>query len=200
MEHYKLQCCTSPSRIRNLFAFGLKLSDILCPTCFQDYQLIKETGYDLQLFKIEREIQHRLKKEKKSKGKDQLPALNNEQQDPIPAHKSTYELTLTTTKDDPYELRQWLKKIVSSRMFNVVKWKACFELTEAGLPHIHAILYSDNKYCDSSKIKSLKYPYRYEMKPVRQLEAYNNYILKEKDNPIVQEYCLKKGITQIFDA
>lgn len=118
----------------------------------------------------------------------------------IPAHESVYELTLTTTKDDPYELRTFLKKVCKSKMFNIVYWKASIELTKARLPHIHAILYSSNKYCDATKIKALKYPYRYEFQKVRDEDAYNNYIIKEKYNVDVNMYCDQKGIPQIWDA
>ena len=118
----------------------------------------------------------------------------------IPEHESVYELTLTTTKDDPYELRAFLKKVCKSKMFNIVYWKASIELTKAGLPHIHAILYSSNKYCDATKIKALKYPYRYEFIKVRDENAYNNYIIKEKYNVDINMYCERKGIPQIWDA
>lgn len=118
----------------------------------------------------------------------------------IPAHESVYELTLTTTKDDPYELRTFLHKVCKSKMFNIVHWKACFELTKNGLPHIHAILYSANKYCDATKIKALKFPYRYEFQKVRDEDAYNKYIIKEKYNVEVSMYCEQKGIQQIWDG
>lgn len=198
MDHYKLECFEDLEGILNLFKFGLRLEDILCPTCFKDYQYVKDNDYDIDLFRTEREISHRFEKSRKVKKPAQEPI--QEPAEIIPEHKSVYELTLTTTKDDPYELRAYLNKIVRSRMFGVVKWKACYELTEAGMPHIHAILYSENKYCDATKIKALKFPYRYELKPVRSLHGFNNYILKEKNNPIVIEYCAKKGIPQIFDA
>lgn len=117
--------------------------------------------------------------------------------------ESMYELTLTTTKDDPYELRQYLKKIVESRMFEIVYWEACMELTQAGIPHIHAVLYSKRKYLDGSKIKAPKgiaYPYRYEHKRVKMPQNYLNYIKKENGNPIIVDYCLKKGIPQFWDS
>jgi len=86
-------------------------------------------------------------------------------------------------------------------MYGVTAWKAAVELTEAGLPHIHAILYSSNKYCDGTKVKStIKYPYRYEFKRVKSLVGYNNYIMKEKNNPLIIDYCQKKGIPQFWDA
>lgn len=117
-----------------------------------------------------------------------------------PAYKSVYEVTLTTTKDDPYELRQWIKKIADSAMYEVVDMPYCIELTKAGLPHIHAILYSKKQSIDASKIKKLKFPYIYECKRVKDLDAYKNYIIKEKDNPIIIDYCTRKGIDQFSNA
>lgn len=114
--------------------------------------------------------------------------------------ESAYEVTLTTTKDDPYELRQWIQKIAKSAMYEVIDMPYCIELTQAGLPHIHAILYSKKKFIDGTKIKKLKFPYRYECKRVKDLAAYKNYIIKEKNNPIIIEYCLKKGISQFSNA
>lgn len=114
--------------------------------------------------------------------------------------ESAYEVTLTTTKDDPYELRQFIKKIADSAMFSVVDMPYCIELTEAGMPHIHAILYSKKRFIDASKIKKLGFPYRYECKRVKNLDAYKNYIMKEKENPIIIDYCLKKGIEQFSNG
>lgn len=115
-------------------------------------------------------------------------------------YQSIYEVTLTTTKDDPYELRQWIQKLAGSAMFDVVDMPYCFELTEAGMPHVHAILYSKKKWIDSTKIKALKFPYRYECKRVKNLAAYKNYIIKEKDNPIIIDYCNRKGIEQFSNG
>lgn len=114
---------------------------------------------------------------------------------------SAYEVTLTTTKDDPQELRDFLKKIVESKMYAVKAWEACIELQENGMPHIHAIIYSDKKYCDGTKVKSrIKYPYRYKFARVRNLDNYLKYIHKENDNLIIQEYCEKKVIPQFWNG
>lgn len=115
-------------------------------------------------------------------------------------YQSTYELTLTTTKDDPYELRTWSKKIADSKIFGVHDMPYCIELTKNGLPHIHALIYSTKKYIDGSKVKKLGYPYRYECKRVIDLSAYNNYIIKEKNNTTIIEYCQRKGIPQFDNA
>lgn len=112
--------------------------------------------------------------------------------------ESLYELTLTTDVDDPYELRQALSRIVKSAMFEVKGYIACIELTRAGLPHIHALLFSKRKYIDGTKIKKL-YAKRYECKRVRLPGNYYAYINKEKDNPLVVDYCAKKGVQQLFE-
>lgn len=116
---------------------------------------------------------------------------------PIPAHESVYELTLTSTEDDPYYLRMTLERIEKSAMFEIVHYEACIELTKAGLPHLHAILYSKRKTLDASKLKKM-FKYRAELKKVRNEIAFINYIKKEDGNPIVYDYCSKKGIPQIW--
>lgn len=113
--------------------------------------------------------------------------------------RHVYELTLTSIKDDPYELRTTLGKIVKSKMYKVKYWKAAIELTAAGIPHIHAILCMDCKYVDRVKIKKWT-PYRYSFSPVRDLDNYLNYVIKEEHNNIVIDYCKKKGIPQIWES
>lgn len=114
---------------------------------------------------------------------------------------SAYEVTLTTTKDDPHELRQFLKKIVESKMYGVKAFSACIELQENGMPHIHAVIYSDKKYCDGTKVRSrIKFPYRYTFQRVKKLDNYLNYIEKEKDNLNIVEYCEKKVIPQFWNG
>lgn len=114
---------------------------------------------------------------------------------------SAYEVTLTSTKDDPKELRDYLKKIVESKMYSVKAWEACIELQENGNPHIHAVIYSDKKYCDGTKVKSrIKFPYRYKFARVRSIENYLKYIHKENDNLVIQEYCERHAIPQFFNG
>lgn len=115
-----------------------------------------------------------------------------------PGVRSIYELTLTMPVDDPHFLKQKLEVICKSNMFEVVKYLGAFELTQAGLPHIHAILYSKRKFLDASKMKKI-FPHRFELKKVRDHHAYLNYIFKEKDNNVIIQYCQEKGITQIFE-
>jgi len=113
---------------------------------------------------------------------------------------SAYELTMTTTKDDPYELRQFLQKIVESKAFAVKGWSACIELQANGMPHIYAVLYSEKNYLDASKIKNrIKFPYRFELKRVKSLNNYFKYLKKEDGNASIIEYCLKKGIPQFWE-
>lgn len=123
---------------------------------------------------------------------------------PYPPHDSAYELTLTTTEDNPYLLRETVNKIMASAMFEIISYSACIELTQAGLPHVHAILYSKKKYLDASKIKApkgpIKFPYRYELKRVRNINNYLNYIQKENGNKLIEDYCARKGIPQFWDG
>lgn len=113
--------------------------------------------------------------------------------------ESVYELTLTTTKDDPYELLQYLRKIRDSKMFGILAYKACLELQKNGHPHVHVMVWSNKKVLNSNHIKSrIKFPYIFTLKFVRKQLNFYNYILKEKDDPITIEYCRIKGIQQIW--
>lgn len=123
--------------------------------------------------------------------------LPEEIHDRFEPYESIYELTLTTPDDDPYELRSALERIVKSAMFEVKGYIACLELTVKGIPHIHALLFSNRKYIDGSKIKAL-YTYRYECKRVRRPADYYEYLQKEDGNPLVEDYCVKKGIPQLW--
>lgn len=125
-----------------------------------------------------------------------LPEVNG-----IDGVLSVYELTLTTTKDDPYELRQYFKKICDSKMFDVKAFKACVELQKNGMPHIHAMIWSGKKVLNSNHIKAkIKFPYIFSLKFVRRQLNYYNYILKEKDSDVIIEYCQTKGIPQIWQS
>lgn len=109
--------------------------------------------------------------------------------------KSIYELTLTTGKDDPKALISAIDKILKSKMVSSLQSAYSVELTKAGLPHIHAIVYSSRRFIDASKIKSF-WQERFELKKVISEEHYLNYILKEKNNPVIIEYCKKHNILQ----
>lgn len=114
-------------------------------------------------------------------------------------YEGLYELTLTTNKDDPHELKELFGRITRSAMFAVKGYIACIELTKAGLPHIHALLFSSKKYIDASKIKSM-YPYRYECKRVRLPGRYYEYINKDVESAATIDYCKAKGIVQVWDS
>lgn len=114
-------------------------------------------------------------------------------------YESMYELTLTTDVDEPYDLRMALDRIVRSAMFDIKGFIAVIELTKAGLPHIHALLFSRRKYIEAAKIKTI-YAKRYECKRVRKPKCYYDYIMKERDNPLVVDYCARKGIPQIWES
>lgn len=116
---------------------------------------------------------------------------------------SVYELTLTTTKDDPYELRQYFQKIYESKMFDVKAFKACMELQKNGNPHIHAMLWSGKRVLNSNHIKSkIKFPYIFSLKFVRRQENFYNYILKSEKNNNIEDidYCNRKGIPQQWSS
>lgn len=115
-------------------------------------------------------------------------------------NKSVYEITLTTTKDDPKELIGYMDKIIKSKMFGVEYYEYVIELTEKGLPHIHAVIYSNRDKIDQSQIKAkgIKFPYRYECVKVRNLPKYLIYIHKEKHNNIVLQYCEKHNILRNY--
>lgn len=128
------------------------------------------------------------------------PAKNPGEITRAPAqYESIYELTLTTTVDDPYDLRSTLASVVKSAMFDVTYYQACLELTKNAMPHIHAIIYSSRKYLDASKVKRFT-KYRYELKRVRSEEAFINYIKKSLGDKDIQQYCERKGIPQIWDG
>lgn len=119
--------------------------------------------------------------------------------DKFAPYESIYELTLTVPTDDAYSLRQGLLRILQSKMFEIKGFIACIELTKQGLPHIHALLFSNKKYLDSTKIKTM-YEWRYELKRVRLPGNYYDYINKEKNNPTVIDYCAQKGIPQFWES
>lgn len=109
--------------------------------------------------------------------------------------KSKYELTLTTADVEPCKLNEAMVKIAKSKMFNLVYWEYAVELTKEGRPHIHAILYSGKRFLDATKIKSF-WKERFELKKVMSEANYLLYISKEKNNPIVIDYCKKHKIEQ----
>lgn len=119
-------------------------------------------------------------------------------EDKFKPYDSMYELTLTTTDPDPSVLIRNFLKVVNSAMFAVKGYIYCVELTKAGLPHIHAMLFCTRKYIDSSKIKKL-YGYRYSCSRVKNARHYYDYIGKEKENPEVQAYCDAHHIQQIVE-
>lgn len=173
----------------------------ICETCWRDSraQRRQETDVALKEYVLHLQAQGVIPKFDKVK---QVKAARPEVPEPIPlppGTESVYELTLTSPDDDVYYLRQSLQKIVESRMFEVISFKACVELTQAGLPHIHAILYSKKKFLDATKIKT-KFKHRAELAKVRNLNNYLIYIHKEDGNPIIQDYCQKKGIPQFWDG
>lgn len=162
--------------------------------CYLRTERRKETDMALEAHILQLQEQGTIPKFRKAR--PECPVVPAPQPLP-PGVVSVYELTLTTPEDDPYYLRESFQKIVSSAMYEVHSFEACIELTKEGLPHIHAVLYSKNKYCDASKLKT-KFKYRAELKRVRKIDNYLNYIKKEDGNPIIVDYCAKKGIPQFW--
>lgn len=122
---------------------------------------------------------------------------------PLFEAKSMYELTLTTDKDDPYELRQYLDKVIKSKMYEVKRWEAVIELQKNGNPHIHAVLYTDRDFLDTSKLKAKKgigFPYRATFEKVRKPTNYLKYMKKDFTDNITSNYCLKKGIPHFWGS
>lgn len=119
----------------------------------------------------------------------------------IPMHSSVYHLTITTDKDDPYELREALHKFVQSAQVEAVYWIAAIELTKSKLPHLHVAVYSKRKYIDVKKISKAKYFHgRFQLNQVRDLEKYLLYINKNFRDIITEEYCARKAIPQFWSS
>lgn len=132
------------------------------------------------------------------KAKPAPAPLPQEVEDKFAPYQSIYELTLTTPVDDIAALREGFLKITRSAQFAVKGYIACIELTEAGVPHIHALLFSNIPKLNASKIKAM-YPHRYECKKVRMPGNYHAYINKEKDNQLVKDYCTLHNVEQIWE-
>lgn len=112
-------------------------------------------------------------------------------------YKSVYELTITSVSVDPSRIVSELDRVVNSVQSSVVNYHACIELTQAGMPHIHAILYSSLKYINQSKLKRFIQD-RYSCKLVRDEKKFLAYIHKEKGNHIVEAYCTRHNVPQFI--
>lgn len=104
-----------------------------------------------------------------------------------------YEITLTqpdTEPKDPYNLNTAFKKIIQSKMFQVIDALSVIELTKSGTPHLHGIIIS-KCYVNQSKIN---YPYRCTVSKIRNLQSWINYLMKDNFSPDIISYCYSKGI------
>lgn len=127
------------------------------------------------------------------------PCIGGELHPDIPIHSSVYHLTLTSNVDDPYEIRNTFHKFIKSAQVEAVYWIAALELTKAGLPHIHVVIYSARKYVDVKKISQAKYfRGRFQLNTVRNLDNYLLYINKNFRSLITEEYCARKGVPQFW--
>lgn len=130
-----------------------------------------------------------------------VPHIGGEIHPEIPMHSSVYHLTLTTDKDDPYEIRDALHKFVQSAQVEAVYWIAALELTKSKLPHIHVVVYSARKYIDVKKISKAKYfQKRFQLNQVKDLDKYLLYINKNFRCLITEEYCARKAIPQFWSS
>lgn len=109
---------------------------------------------------------------------------------------SYYELTLTQPDGDerPHALLAMCDKIVTSKIFGVVDYLYCLELTEKGVPHVHMFISTSKKYLDATKVK---WPYRFSLSRVRSVPDLIKYILKDVD-PRIGAYCILHSVSQFY--
>lgn len=109
---------------------------------------------------------------------------------------SYYELTLTIpTAQDHAELFTGLRRLLSSKMVGMLSFEACLELTKKGVPHIHALIYSEKRYINASK---LKYPHRFSCSAVRSVPQFRAYIYKYRGREDIARYCELFNLPQFF--
>lgn len=169
----------------------------ICFWCFQPYKHCDCNEAELQKIANVGARQYMTWKQIQVERKKAQPPQIIYEEKGLLKYESMYELTLTTNVDDPYHLRTALQKIVKSKMNGVVHWEAAMELTKAGMPHIHAVLYSSKKYLDATKIKKI-FDKRFSLSKVRDEQAWLKYIIKMKNDNVTHLYCEKKGIPQLW--
>lgn len=112
---------------------------------------------------------------------------------------SAWELTITTDIDEPQIILAEFNKFVSIKMFDIVRYYGQFELTQAGLPHIHAVILSEKKSIDVSKVKRY-FKKRISFSRVRDLQKWIEYIKKNSEDILIKDYCVEHNIEQIIDG
>lgn len=104
-----------------------------------------------------------------------------------------YLITFTRPSDerDPHDVLECARKVVRSKQVNALMWAMCLELTQAGAPHVHIVLFSE-KYFDYKKIGNFNRGFKYDV----QYEKYDvkKYIVKTDTKPPA-EYLAHYGLT-----
>lgn len=173
----------------------------LCDECWKAQRGLFEARMSMMMLESMRKYGFSIRTPKKEPEQPAVDIVEFEEIKDIAGVLSVYELTLTTTKDDPYEIRQYFNKIIQSKMFGVLAYKACIELQQNGMPHLHAVLWSSKKVLNSNHVKSkIKFPYIFTLKFVRRQENFYKYILKNKNDASIIDYCQRKGIPQIWSS
>lgn len=115
----------------------------------------------------------------------------------IPTVGNCYELTLTIpdNNEKDYMINQF-QVIVKSQMIKVADWVMAFELTKAGVLHLHSMLIT-TKPIQPSRIKKL-YKYVFHLSKVGSMQNYLNYIQKEKDNVELLNYLKSINLNHIY--
>lgn len=107
-----------------------------------------------------------------------------------------YFITLTDIKEDPKDLIISIKKIINSKLINVIKYLYCFELTKDGIPHIHMVMKTD-KYVKARDILNMNNGKRIDISLVKSLINVINYICKEEED-VMKDYLIKYNIEKFY--
>jgi len=86
--------------------------------------------------------------------------------------------------DDPTQIIKNIKKVVKSKMVGAISWCYCIELTEKGIPHAHAAVFTE-KYPESYKVG------KFNLSPVGDQWIYQFKMEKWNVKSYVQKYRTK---------
>lgn len=120
---------------------------------------------------------------------------------PLP-EGTAFEVTLTVPPDDSTvimikTLADGFYKILGSKMWDIVYYEACVELTKAGIPHIHAIVVCGGRPLKAANAKKL-YPHRMSVTRAKDLVALRDYVWKGWGNISEKNFCDDHNIRQFF--
>lgn len=128
----------------------------------------------------------------------QMLAFARKRRQEIPEALGTVlmEFTLTSLETDPSTMLKEFHKVMDSKMHRILKWSRAIELTKDGKPHIHAMLICDRKHIPRpSYVKKIIHA-RFSLQRVRIAVAYEEYMKKERNNKLVQDFCVLYNIKQ----